>query len=800
MMDFLKDKWENITRFLKTTRFWGSTLDNFLIKITYAIIIIFLIIWLLPTERPFEYSNLTVGSIAPEEIIAPFKFAIQKTPEELEREREAARASVPPLFDQVPDLGNVQQLTLNKFFSDIQGFFKTLQLQRNEDGQYVTPENIQAVVDSFLQQIAVHYRLVLPHDALIDLYTLYKDRKLNNFQHFFSRSLSVIYSRGVMDRLKTDIPENKIIVVNNGVEETFNLDEILEIPEAQSYILSTITKQYGEDTPQSRIAKHLISAFIRPNLLFNAKLTEERKERAVHEVPLTRGYVEQNERIVDSNEKITPEIYQKLYSLSLALKERSAEKGRWEQIKFQTGKLLFASMLLIFTVLYFYFYRRSIFQNNSYLGMITIIFVIQFLLTALIVKVLHWPPLSIPIILAPMLLAVLLDFGIAFICTVSLSLIMGAVLANDYTFTLMSLLVGSVAIFSVQKIRNRSDMVRSMLYILIAYFTVNLFTGLLHFSPLKSIMQDFAYYLILNSILTPVTVYFLVGIFERYFDVTTDITLLELSDLNHPLLKQLSVKAPGTFHHSIVVANLAEAAALSIGANALLIRVGCYFHDIGKMLKPEYFVENQMGGVNKHESLSPHMSSLILANHVKEGLKLAEKNRLPNAVKKFIPEHHGTSLMTFFYHKALGMADEKEINESDFRYPGPKPASKETAIAMLADTVEAASRTLQNPTPQRIRNLVDSLVNKKIEEGQLEDSNLTFQEIKKIKEAFVPILTGIHHVRIEYPSEADIEKEKKQHGEKTQSTKKEYTTPSKKRASDKSIESVKVQEKEGHGN
>ncbi len=366
-----------------------------------------------------------------------------------------------------------------------------------------------------------------------------------------------------------------------------------------------------------------------------------------------------------------------------------------------------------------------------------------------------------------MLLSMLLDFGIAFIGTVTLSLILGAILGNDYTLTFMTLIVGSIAVFSVQKIRNRGQMFRAILYILLGYLGVQLIFGLFHFESMKEILKDFGVYLLPNAILIPTVVFLMIGLFERLFDVTTDITLLELSDLNHPLLKQLSVRAPGSFHHSIVVANLAEAAALAVPrTNALLTRVGCYFHDVGKMLKPEYFVENQMSGVNKHDNLTPRMSSLILVNHVKSGYELAEKYNLPKAVKQFIPEHHGTSLITYFYRKALENKNATDIEESNFRYPGPMPQSKETGIAMLADTVEAASRTLQNPTPQRIRNLVDSLVDKKIEEGQLDNCDLTLKHINDIKNAFIPILTGIHHVRIEYPGEPS-EKEKKPTNEKT---------------------------------
>ncbi|RMH87238.1 MAG: HDIG domain-containing protein, partial [Calditrichaeota bacterium] len=513
------------------------------------------------------------------------------------------------------------------------------------------------------------------------------------------------------------------------------------------------------------IARRLVPAFLVPNLKFNQAITGERKEKAAHDVPLIKGYVKQNERIIDSHEIVTEEVYQKLQSLSLALQERAAARTGWAQLKFAAGKYLFAVILLVLALLYLYFYRKSLFDNNLLLGMVTLIFLLQLAGAAVITRLLELSPLAIPLLLAPMLLSILLDFGVAFIFTVTLSLILGASLSNDYTFTFMMLVVGSVAVFSVQKIRNRGHMFRAILFILLAYLVVHVIFGLLHFEPMKKLLVDFTIYLVPNAILVPTIVYLLIGIFERVFDVTTDISLLELSDLNHPLLKQLSVKAPGTFHHSIMVANLAEAAAEAIKANALLTRVGAYFHDVGKMFKPEYFIENQMGGVNKHDSLTPHMSCLILANHVKAGLELADKHNLPRSVKQFIAEHHGTSLMTFFYHKAVENGDSKEINENDFRYPGPKPQSKETAILMLADSVEAASRTLQNPTPQRIRNLVNTLVENKIKEGQLDECNLTLQEIREIKEAFIPILTGIHHLRIEYPAEA-LDRDKRGEREK----------------------------------
>jgi putative nucleotidyltransferase with HDIG domain len=417
------------------------------------------------------------------------------------------------------------------------------------------------------------------------------------------------------------------------------------------------------------------------------------------------------------------------------------------------GKYLFALMIVFIIGFYLYVYYKKIFAQSKMLWLITSIFLIQFLVTILMKDVLHWSYLAIPITLGPMLLSMLLDASIAFVGTIVISLVLGASAGNNFHLALMVFIVGTIALFSVQKIRNRGQMFQAIFFIMIGYALLNFSYGFIHYESFRQMLQNFAFYLLPNAILVPTAVFLLIGLFERFFDVTTDITLLELSDLNHPLLKRLSVEAPGTFHHSIIVGNLAEAAAKEIGANSLLARVGCYYHDIGKMQLSEYFVENQPSSVSKHESLTPSMSSLILEKHVRAGLELGDQYRLPIAVKKFIPEHHGTSIMSYFYHKALETMDPKDVNENDFRYPGPKPQSRETAIAMLADTVEAASRALPNPNLQRITALVDNLIEKRFQEGELDECDITLRELNKIKAAFVRVLMGIHHIRIEYPSE-----------------------------------------------
>jgi len=272
----------------------------------------------------------------------------------------------------------------------------------------------------------------------------------------------------------------------------------------------------------------------------------------------------------------------------------------------------------------------------------------------------------------------------------------------------------------------------------------------LNYLSIKEISRNLGYGLI-NGFLASIFAYGLIMILEYLFNRTTDMTLLELSDLNHPLMRQLALQAPGTYHHSLMVGNLSEAAAEAIGGNGLLARVGAYYHDIGKMEKPEYFVENQARGRNPQEKLTPTMSSLILLNHVRKGSEMARTLRLPQVVEAFIEQHHGTSLMSFFYQKAVEQNKGEYVSDTEFRYPGPRPQTKETAIVMLADAVEATSRTLKEPSPSRIKQMVDHMIDERFKSGELDESPLTLQDLTKISLSFQKILNGLFHRRIEYP-------------------------------------------------
>ncbi|MFQ5677429.1 MAG: HD family phosphohydrolase, partial [bacterium] len=362
------------------------------------------------------------------------------------------------------------------------------------------------------------------------------------------------------------------------------------------------------------------------------------------------------------------------------------------------------------------------------------------------------PQYLIPIAIVSMLLMIFFDARVAFIGTLTLSIIVGALMGNDFGITLICLFVGTIATFAVREIQARSWMIKGMLFISAGY--------VLSISAIELLQNidfdDLGHFWLLgvtNGVLSPILAYGLMIIFEYVFGFITNSTLLELSDLNKPLLRQLAIRAPGTYHHSIMVGNLSEAAAEAIGGNALLARVASYYHDIGKMEKAEYFVENQKGGKNPHEKLTPNMSCLILINHVKRGLEIAGEYNLPREICDFISQHHGTNIIRFFYEKAKETSDGAEINEADFRYPGPKPQSKETGIVMLADAVEAGSRTLKNPTVSRIRSMVNSFVHERLLDSELDECPLTTKDLNQIKESFVITLAGMFHGRIEYPDQ-----------------------------------------------
>jgi putative nucleotidyltransferase with HDIG domain len=403
-------------------------------------------------------------------------------------------------------------------------------------------------------------------------------------------------------------------------------------------------------------------------------------------------------------------------------------------------------MLVIFLA----FLRKDIFSDNR---KITLLVSLVILNIGMFVTSLYFPEISqyvVPLCILPIIIRVFFDTRLALFTHVISILILGSVAYNGYEFMFMQTVAGMVTIFSVTNMRRRAQLFISSGFILLSYLVTFIGLELVHEGSFYEVNWINCIWLLGNVGLT-LFAYPLIYLFEKMFDLVSDVSLMELSDTNTSLLRELSIKAPGTFQHSMQVANLAEAAIYKIGGNSLLVRVGALYHDIGKMENPLYFVENQSGGVNPHDDLQFEESASIIIGHVIKGIEKARKHKLPDIVIDFIRTHHGTTMVQYFYHSFLKNFPDKIDQEDKFRYPGPLPFSKETAVLMMADSVEAASRSLKEPDADSINELVDQIVSKQIDQEQFINSDITFRDITRVKKVFKKMLMSIHHVRVEYP-------------------------------------------------
>jgi len=503
--------------------------------------------------------------------------------------------------------------------------------------------------------------------------------------------------------------------------------------------------------------EELVVRFARPNLIYDPQGTEEMRESARDRVDPVAIRVDPGERIVVAGEKVTPEIRRKLISYETWRKQR--EIGPlWARVAGWAGRLLLLLVAVGSFTAYLRFLRPDLYKRDSDIALLSFTAALVMALSGLFLHVLDLPPLMIPVSAAPILIALLFDERLALVMGLGLTGLIG--LITEIGAPAMAVLgVGAVtSVYCVRGLTHRRQFYRLVLWVPAVHLTTMLALALTHAQPLRELARD-AMAAAANPVLAAGLAIFVIPLAELGFRKCSDITLLELSDLNRPLLRRLMVEAPGTYHHSLMVGTLAEAAARVGGGNPLLSRVIGYYHDIGKISKPGYFIENiPLGRKNPHDKLSPSMSRLILESHVREGVVLAVRERLPHIVVEGIRQHHGNSVMAFFWHKAR--RQDAQAREIDYRYPGPRPQFREAALMMLADQIDAASRALEDPTPSRIKGVVVKVLETRLAEGDLDDSDLTLSDLARIRDAFVPILVAFFHARTAYqaPSEEDAGK------------------------------------------
>ncbi|MBI3582677.1 MAG: HDIG domain-containing protein [Nitrospinae bacterium] len=510
---------------------------------------------------------------------------------------------------------------------------------------------------------------------------------------------------------------------------------------------------------------NICQKLIQPNLTFNKKETEKRRGEAVESEKPVFYQIKKGEMIIREGERFTEEHVLKLKSLE-------SKQAGVNSVMAVVGYAVIVMLFLYIFWIYLKRFKPLLILDIQSLLLLELILIFNIAGTKLFITMFEAIGYTgsievssyiyaVPFAVGPMLVAILFEVDVALIFSLLNSFLIGFLIKDGFAYSLVSLAGGLITTYKANQYKKRSSILKTGLLVSVASAVIIIPLDLINNTLIsKTGFYDVAFGL-LGGVIVAIIVSGALPLIESLFHVTSDIKLLELSDLNHPLLSELVVQAPGTYHHSIIVGNLAEDAAEAIGANPLFARVASYFHDIGKMRKPEYFIENQHGAINKHDGLAPSMSSLILTSHIKDGVELARSHRLIPRIIDIIKEHHGTSLITYFYNRAKEMEDPSihEVREEDFRYPGPKPNTKESAIVLLADSVEAASRTLDEPTSSRLRGLVQKIIDDKFIDGQLDHSNLTLNDLHKITNSFVRILTGIFHYRIEYP---EIENEKEE--------------------------------------
>lgn len=504
-------------------------------------------------------------------------------------------------------------------------------------------------------------------------------------------------------------------------------------------------------SPYDRFSKGVVGRFLRPNTFINYEMTRQKQDEAMAAVPPALLSVKEGEKLIGEGEIITEEHLVKLQALGLV-----REKPQFTSI---LGVFLLVAMLITAILIYLYQQNRDIYKHAGHLYLLGIIvLVVMGVGKAIIaINVTQWPEFSaqfgymVPIAAAGMLIALLLDSRLALLMVAVLSLMLGVMTGNQLRFGVVGFIGGITGVYSVSKLSQRSDLVRAGIYTSGANVVAIFIVGLVNGSPLALLITSSLVLGLINGILSSILTNGSLPFLENTFRITSPVRLLEISNPNNVLLKRLLTEAPGTYHHSIIVGNLAESAADALGGDSLLVRVGAYYHDIGKCKRPYFFIENQMATDNPHDKLTPSLSTLILTSHVKDGVEMAKEHKLPQGIIDIIEQHHGDSLVSYFYHKALENDRTETVTEEEFRYEGPKPKTRAAAIVMLADAVEAAVRSLQSPTQGRVEGLVRKIIKDKLNDGQLEECDLTFKDLNIIAGSFVRVLSGVFHGRIEYP-------------------------------------------------
>ncbi len=670
-----------------------------------VILSIVLLVQLFPRQPGFDYEYQQARPWMHEDLIAPFTFAVLKTEQELEREREQVKEEFVPFFKRLPD---VEASMIESFRENFIQSWEEAYPEGNDRG--VKRQSLQ-----------------LGEDILRHLY-----------------DAGIIF----LDDEFRDKPGNfELRVVEDNVARSRVLGGLYTIQESYIYVLSVLEDHSG------RVEHELMQPILEESLTHNVIYDEELSERSIQakldDIPVTRGIVQEGEKIVSTGELISPETYQILESFR-AEYQRQIGDTALEALMYG-GQFVLVSISMVVLLLFLYFLRKDVFFDNRKILLILLSILLMVFLTSFIIRYNINYLYLVPVCLVPVIIRAFFDNRLALYIHIITIILIGFLIPRSFEFVFLQFVAGIIAILSMVSLRRRSQLFVTVTLIFATYSAVYFGLSLAHTGSFENLrLVDFAY--LAGGAFLTLFAYPLIFLFERMFGMPTDFSLLELADTNNSLLRNLGLKAPGTFQHSLQVANLSEEAIIAIGGNSLLTRTGALYHDIGKMNNPQYFTENQTSGMNPHDEISYKESARIIISHVIEGIEMARKNSLPEYIIDFIRTHHGTTTARYFYNMQVKENDGSEVEKTDFIYPGPRPFSKETAVVMMADSVEAASRSLGKPDEKTINDLVDSIIDTQVQEKQFDNADITFKDITTVKDIFKRMLLNIYHVRIAYPS------------------------------------------------
>jgi cyclic-di-AMP phosphodiesterase PgpH len=692
-------------------------------------------------------NEYALGSVWTEsDLYAPFSFPLYKDEQQVEREQADAAAHVYKVFESDASVQKSSADSLAVFFAQLRAIIDNRKADSSAIGRYVRSLPVSFTGPEW--KTLWHLRSGDASRRRVSLSAL--EREIMN-------AMDRVYAQGIVDMHAVQFARDTAVALRKKtIERIVPLSSFIDKAALGKFAEETFVALYRADNDTVSIAAKIFLSFVSPNVWYMKEQTERELRFAVASVPRTYGAVKEGDRIIRKSERITEDVKRKLDSLRKSKIERGADINRAATF---AGKFLHAIAIMWLFSMYLYLFRKSIFHDNAKLAMIALI-VLSTAACAWATRLYEGELAMKFLILVPvtsMLLGIVFDSRVAFYGTVVTSLLAAAVRGNDYSVALCSLASGALAVYTVRDIKKRTQLFRSITFIFVGYAIAILALALERYDA-PSLVVNQLLMAGVNAVISPVITYGILIFFERVLHVTTDLGLLDLANFNHPLLKELSLKTPGTFHHSVSLSTLADAAADAVGANPVLARVGALYHDIGKIINPAMFVENQLGEENRHGSINPKRSARIISSHVVDGIRLGREFGIPEEVLQFIPMHHGRTKIGFFYEQAREQSLTPEsVSEKDFRYAGPRPNSKETAIVMLADAVEASTRSIEEPTAEKIEENIDAIFKARFVEGELDESNLTLSDLTKIRETFMKILLGVYHPRLKYPEKEDGE-------------------------------------------